>query len=257
MTIYQNLLQVIQRRGAGFLVLLDPDRLQTDQLTGLAERCAQSEVDALLVGSSLMLSTRFEKTIKEIKERVPLPLIIFPGNMAQISPFADAILYLSLISGRSSQHLIEQQVRAAPFIKEIGIEPIATGYLLVESGRLTSVQYMSGTLPIPRNKPDIAKAHALAAQYLGMKLVFMDAGSGAQQTVPAEMIRAVDEYVTLPLVVGGGIRDPRTAEEKVAAGADFVVIGNAFEDEPSASLKNAGRQGVSRLKEFAAAIHSR
>jgi phosphoglycerol geranylgeranyltransferase len=247
MTVYQNLLDIVRRRGAGFLVLLDPDRLQTDQLAGLAERCARSEVDALLVGSSLMLSTRFEPTLKEIKERVPLPVIIFPGNMAQISAHADAILYLSLISGRAPQYLIDQQVRAAPFIREIGIEPIATGYILIDSGRLTSVQYMSGTLPIPRDKPDIAKAHALAAEFMGMKLIFMDAGSGAQQSVPAEMIRAVDEYISLPLVVGGGIRDPRAAEEKVSAGADFVVIGNAFEEHESSG----------RLKEFAAAIHRR
>jgi len=247
MTVYQSLLDMVQRRGAGFLVLLDPDRLQTDRVTRLAEQCAQSQVDALLVGSSLMLSLRFQEAMKEIKERVPLPLIIFPGNMAQLSPYADAILFLSLISGRASQHLIEQQVRAAPFIKEIGIEPISTGYMLIDSGRLTSVQFMSNTLPIPRDKPDIAKAHALAAQYLGMKLIFMDAGSGAQQTVPEEMIQAVDEYVSLPLVVGGGIREPAVAHQKVLAGADFVVIGNAFEDQGA----------VGRLNEFAAAIHCR
>lgn len=247
MTVYETLQEVRQRRGAGFLVLLDPDRLETEQLTNLGERCAQSDVDALLVGSSLLLSLRFQEVLEKIKERVELPLIIFPGNMAQISRHADAILYLSLISGRTSHHLIEQQVRAAPLIKEIGIEPISTGYLLVDSGRLTSVQYMSASLPIPRDKPDIAKAHALAAQYLGMKLLFMDAGSGAQQTVPKEMIQAVDAYVSIPLVVGGGIRDPRVAEEKVRAGADFVVVGNAFEVKGSPG----------RLKEFAAAIHNR
>ncbi len=247
MTVYETLLEVVRRRGAGFLVLLDPDRLETAHLATLAEQCAQSDVDALLVGSSLLLSSRFPEVLEKIKERVRLPLIIFPGNMAQISAHADAILYLSLISGRASQHLIEQQVRAAPLIKEIGIEPISTGYLLVESGRLTSVQFMSNTLPLPRDKPDIARAHALAAQYLGMKLLFMDAGSGAQQSVPEEMIQAVDEYVSLPLVVGGGIREPRVAQEKVRAGANFVVVGNAFET----------RGDTGRLKEFAAAIHSR
>ncbi len=247
MTVYETLLEVVRRRGAGFLVLLDPDRLGTAHLATLAEQCAQSDVDALLVGSSLLLSSRFPEVLEKIKERVRLPLIIFPGNMAQISAHADAILYLSLISGRASQHLIEQQVRAAPLIKEIGIEPISTGYLLVDSGRLTSVQFMSNTLPLPRDKPDIARAHALAAQYLGMKLLFMDAGSGAQQSVPEEMIQAVDEYVSLPLVVGGGIREPRVAQEKVRAGADFVVVGNAFET----------RGNTGRLKEFAAAIHSR
>jgi putative glycerol-1-phosphate prenyltransferase len=247
MSVYEHLLDVTQRRGAGFLVLLDPDRLPAEELAELAERCVQSDVDAILVGSSLLLSLRFQEAMEKIKKHVKLPLIIFPGNMSQISKHADAILYLSLISGRTSQHLIEQQVRAAPLIREIGIEPISTGYMLVDSGRLTSVQYMSGTLPIPRDKPDIAQAHALAAQYLGMKLLFMDAGSGAQHPVPNEMIQAVDAYVTLPLVVGGGIRDPQVAQEKVRAGADFVVVGNAFE---------AGGD-IKFLMEFAAAIHTR
>jgi len=246
MTVYENLLDVTQRRGAGFLVLLDPDRLPAEELAGLAEKCVQSDVDAILVGSSLLLSLRFQEALEKIKKRVQLPLIIFPGNMSQISRHADAILYLSLISGRTSQHLIEQQVRAAPLIREIGIEPISTGYMLVDSGRLTSVQYMSGSLPLPRDKPDIAQAHALAAQYLGMKLLFMDSGSGAQHTVPNEMIQAVDAYVTLPLVVGGGIREPEVAQEKVRAGADFVVVGNAFE---------AGGD-IIFLREFAAAIHT-
>jgi putative glycerol-1-phosphate prenyltransferase len=244
---YQNLLEIVQRQGAGFLVLLDPDRLPVDRLTGLAEQCAESDADALLVGSSLMLSARFDETIRRIKENVSLPVIIFPGNLAQISPHADAILYLSLISGRNPHHLIEQQVRSAPYIREIGIEPISTGYMLIDSGRLTSVQYMSNTFPIPHDKPDIAQAHALAAEYLGMKLIFMDAGSGAQRTVSEEMIRAVDEYISLPLVIGGGIREPRTAQEKVAAGADFVVIGNALEEGAD----------TGRLKEFADAVHGR
>jgi phosphoglycerol geranylgeranyltransferase len=246
MSVYEHLLDVTQRRGAGFLVLLDPDRLPAEELAELAERCVQSDVDAILVGSSLLLSLRFQEALEKIKKHVQLPLIIFPGNMSQISRHADAILYLSLISGRTSQHLIEQQVRAAPLIREIGIEPISTGYMLVDSGRLTSVQYMSGTLPIPRDKPDIAQAHALAAQYLGMKLLFMDAGSGAQHPVPNEMIQALDAYVTLPLVVGGGIRDPQVAQEKVLAGAEFVVVGNALE---------AGGD-ISFLREFAAAIHT-
>jgi phosphoglycerol geranylgeranyltransferase len=247
MTTYDRLLQVTQRRGAGFLILLDPDRLPLEELTRLAEKSAQSDVDALLVGSSLLLSSRFEEVLEGIKQRTQLPVIIFPGNMAQISRHADAILYLSLISGRTSQYLIEQQVRAAPLIKEIGIEPISTGYMLVDAGQLTSVQYMSGSLPLPRDKPDIAKAHALAAQYLGMRLLYLDAGSGARQTVPDEIIQAVDDYVHLPLVVGGGIRDPKVAQEKVQAGAEFVVVGSAFE---------AGGD-LTRLREFASAIHTR
>ena len=247
MTVYERLLQVTQRKGAGFLILLDPDRLPLEKLTRLAEKSAQSDVDALLVGSSLLLSLGFQEAVEKIKERTSLPVIIFPGNMAQISGHADAILFLSLISGRASQHLIEQQVRAAPLIREIGIEPISTGYLLVDSGRLTSVQYMSSSLPLPRDKPDIAKAHALAAQYLGMKLLYLDAGSGAKQTVPNEIIQAIDAYVSVPQLVGGGIRNPAVAREKVQAGAKFVVVGNAFEAGADPTL----------LSEFAAAIHTR
>ena len=241
--ILDYLLEVGTRRGAGYLALLDPDRLSLEELERRAVLCAQAGADALLVGTSLMLSSRNAAVFSRLKERVGIPVISFPGSAGQVVPDADAILFLSLISGRNPELLIGQQVRAAPLLKEFGVEAIATGYMLVESGVLTSVEYMSGTRPIPRHKSDIAMAHALAAEYLGMKLVYLEAGSGAREPVPDEMVRAVAEYASLPVVVGGGIRDPDTARAKVDAGARFVVTGTVVEDD------------CSRLQELSAAVH--
>jgi phosphoglycerol geranylgeranyltransferase len=164
-----------------------------------------------------------------------------------LSRFADAVLFTALLSGRNPEFLIGEQVKGAPRVKEFGLEAIPTAYLLVESGAVTSVQYLSHTLPIPRDKIDIAKAHALAAEYLGMKLVYLEAGSGARLTVPEEMVGAVCRYISLPVICGGGIRHPHEAERKVQAGASFVVIGNRFQDKSSAGL----------FSEFADAIHGK
>jgi putative glycerol-1-phosphate prenyltransferase len=245
LTVYQRLLGVIKRKKAGFLVLLDPDRLSPREISDLALRAEKGGADGILVGSSLLLSTHFDEAIKKVKEKVKLPVIIFPGNANQVSKYADAVLFLSLISGRNPNLLIGEQVKAAPVIKEFGLEPIPTGYMLIESGKMTSVQFMSDTLPLPPNKPDIACAHALAAEYLGMKFIFMDAGSGADKSVPDFLIKEVKKFISVPLIIGGGIRDPETAKEKVKAGANFVVIGNALEEQG----------GNDRLKDFARAIH--
>lgn len=245
MTVYQRLLKVIKEKKAGFLVLLDPDRLSPREISDLAFTAEKSGADGILVGSSLLLSTHFDEAIKKIKEKVKLPVIIFPGNANQVSKYADAVLFLSLISGRNPNLLIGEQVKAAPVMREFGLEPIPTGYMLIESGKMTSVQFMSDTLPLPPNKPDIACAHALAAEYLGMKFVFMDAGSGADKSVPDFLIKEVKRFITVPLIIGGGIRDPEIAKEKVKAGANFVVIGNALEEKGNEKL----------LKDFGRVIH--
>jgi len=243
--VYQKLLRVIKEKKAGFLVLLDPDRLNPREIADLAYRAEKGGADGILVGSSLLLSTHFDEAIKKIKKRVKLPVIIFPGNANQVSRYADAVLFLSLISGRNPNLLIGEQVKAAPVIKEFGLEPIPTGYMLIESGKMTSVQFMSDTLPLPPNKPDIACAHALAAEYLGMRFIFMDAGSGALESVPEFLIKEVRRFISIPLIIGGGIRDPDTARAKVKAGAKFVVIGNALEEKGNDKI----------LKDFANAIH--
>jgi phosphoglycerol geranylgeranyltransferase len=243
MSVYQRLLKIKQENGAGFLVLLDPDRLDIKEIVELARKSEKGGADGFLVGSSLLLSSRFDESIKQIRSSVNLPVIIFPGNANQVSKYADAILFLSLVSGRNPHLLIGEQVKAAPMIKEFGLEPIPTGYLIIESGKTTSVQFMSDTQPIPKDKPDIAKAHALAAEYLGMKFVFLEAGSGAENPVPDLVIREIRDFISIPIIVGGGITKPEVAYKKVRNGASFVVIGNALEKDDSI------------IKEFAETIH--
>ncbi|MDD4053190.1 MAG: geranylgeranylglyceryl/heptaprenylglyceryl phosphate synthase [candidate division Zixibacteria bacterium] len=246
MTLFEKLLAVKQDRGAGFFLLLDPDQGDVGHMIALAESAADCGVDAILAGSSLVTCADFHDRLAHIKRATTLPVILFPGNSTQISPHADGILYLSLISGRNPQYLIEEQVRGAPLVKEYGLEPIPTGYMLIESGRPTSVQYVSGTMPIPRDKTDIARIHALAAGYMGMKVAYLEAGSGAAEPVPVEMIAAVADYGGLPVIVGGGIKSPHQAEQRVAAGASFVVVGNRFEGKPDLML----------ITEMADAIHT-
>jgi phosphoglycerol geranylgeranyltransferase len=245
MTVYQKLLDIKGKKGCGFFVLLDPDRKSPKTLADYVRKCADAGVDGFLFGSSLMIANHFEKTLLAVKKATRKPLIIFPGSSSMVSAHADAILFLSLISGRNPNLLIGEHVKAAPMIKQTGLEAIPTAYMLIESGVLTSVSYMSNTLPIPRDKPDIACAHALAGQYLGMKLVYLEAGSGAEQPVPLEMISRVSKYVDIPVIVGGGIIDAGYAEKVAASGASFVIIGNALE------------QGPEMVGEFARAIHQR
>ena len=245
MNIYNHLIEVIQTKGAAFLVLLDPDNLPEDKVSRFAKQCENSGVDGFLIGGSLLINDNLESFLIKLKTITSLPTIIFPGDVNQISSKADAILFLSVVSGRNPEHLIGKHVLAAPIIRKCGIEPIATGYLFIESGRTTTAQYMSGSLPIPRNKPGIAAATALAAEYLGMKLIYLEAGSGADNAIPNEMVKAVSTLCSIPVVVGGGIKTPATAKEKVENGAKIIVTGNFFEDETNWNL----------IKDFAEAVH--
>lgn len=245
MNIYNRLLEIKNKRGAGFLVLLDPDRLQTNHLPQAVETYQKAGADAFLVGSSLLLSSCFDRTIHTIKEVSQIPVIIFPGNSHQISSKADAILYLSLISGRNPDYLIGEHVKSAGLLKEYNLEPISTGYIIIDSGKMTSVLYMSNTKPIPSDKPDIAKAHALAAQYLGMKMIYLEAGSGAENHVPLGLVREVKQAIDIPVIVGGGIREPEVAARLIESGADFIVVGNALEQATKAE----------QLQNFSEAIH--
>lgn len=231
MPVLDYLLKVRDDKGAGFLLLLDPDRVPCDRMVAVAEAAGTHGVDAILAGGSMMTCGDFEDRMARIKRAASVPVILFPGNAHQITRHADGVLFLSLISGRNPNYLIEEQVRGAPLVKSYGLEAVPTGYILVESGAMTSVQYISGTAPIPRGKTDIAMAHALAARYLGMKLVYLEAGSGAVSPVPEEMITAVADYSELPIIVGGGIRHPQEALARVRAGASFVVVGTRLELE--------------------------
>lgn len=247
MNIYNQLLKIIEQKGAAYLILLDPDKLNPDKLQSFIRRCTDADVDGFLFGGSLLLNGDFDDFIKTVKQSTNLPAIIFPGAINQVSPYADAILFLSVVSGRNPEHLIGKHVLAAPLIRRANLEPISTAYILVESGTATTAQYMSGSLPVPRNKSEIAAATALASEYIGMKLIYLEAGSGAQQTVPNEMVKAVSSICTVPVIVGGGIKSPKTAKEKVDNGAKIIVTGNFFENENNWSL----------IKEFAAAVHKK
>ena len=232
---------------AAYWVLLDPDDFLPGKAADIARQAEHSGADALLVGGSLIHTDHFDDFVQSIKKKSSLPVILFPGDSTQLSRHADAILFLSLISGRNPVNLIGEHVKAAPLIKQYGIEPISTAYMLVESGSVTSVEFMSNTRPLPRNKPMIAAAHALAAQYMGMSMVYLEAGSGAPQPVPDDMIKLVRSYVDIPIIVGGGIRDAKTAQAKLRAGADIIVTGNLLRQ----------KNGLSVMKEIAAIVKSK
>jgi putative glycerol-1-phosphate prenyltransferase len=213
-------------------VLVDPDKQTENSLLRLIELAENARVDYFFVGGSLLMQDRFEQTIGSIKQHSKIPVIIFPGNNYQVSARADALLFLSLISGRNPEYLIGQQVVAAPLIKEAGLPVIPTGYLLIDGGRISTTSYITQTVPIPNDKPEIAVATALAGEMLGMKLIYLEAGSGAKNPVSAGLITAVKENITIPLIVGGGIRSAEQAEASCLAGADIIVVGNVLEKEP-------------------------
>lgn len=212
-------------------VLIDPDRQQEPQLLALIKQAAAAKVDFFFVGGSLLMEDVFEKTIAFVKANTDIPVVIFPGNNYQLSAQADALLMLSLLSGRNAEYLIGQHVVAAPAIKAAGLETIATGYLLIDGGRISTTSYITQTVPIPHDKPDIAVATALAGEMLGMQLIYLEAGSGAKNHVPEAMIHAVKKSIGIPLLVGGGIRSSEAAEAVCRAGADVIVVGNVLEKE--------------------------
>ena len=225
-------------------VLIDPDKPTDAQILSIVEKAKTADVDFFFVGGSLLVTDSLDHCIKLIKANCDIPVLIFPGNSLQISKYCDGFLLLSLISGRNPEMLIGRHVIAAPYLKLYGNEIIPTGYMLIDSGKATSVTYMSDTTPIPHDKDDIAMCTAIAGEMLGLKLIYLEAGSGALMPVSTSMISKVSQMIKIPLIVGGGIKTPEMAAEAVKAGADVIVIGTAFEKEPE------------MLKKFAEAIHS-
>jgi phosphoglycerol geranylgeranyltransferase len=216
---------------AQFILLLDPDKLPIENIKSVVESSIQCNVDIFFIGSSLIIDSNFDLFCEEVKKySADKSVIIFPGGSMQVSKHADGILFMSLISGRNPDFLIGQQVLAAANVKRSGIEAIPTAYMLVESGVTTSVEFMSNTKPLPPEKADIAAAHAMAAELLGFKLIYLEGGSGAKHSVSNKLIYAVKKSANLPLIVGGGIRTPEIAKEKVRAGANFIVCGTVFEN---------------------------
>ena len=224
-------------------VLIDPDKPTDAQILSIVDKAKSADVDFFFVGGSLLVTDSLDHCIKLIKEHCDIPVLIFPGNSLQISKYCDGFLLLSLISGRNPEMLIGRHVIAAPYLKLYGNEIIPTGYMLIDSGKATSVTYMSDTTPIPHDKDDIAMCTAIAGEMLGLKLIYLEAGSGALMPVSTSMISKVSQMIKIPLIVGGGIKTPEMAADAVKAGADVIVIGTAFEKEPEL------------LQQFAKAIH--
>lgn len=246
-SIFQQLIRIRDERGAGFIVLVDPDKLDRDRLPEFAATCREASVDALFVGGSLFTRyVEFETMIDELRRHSALPVIGFPGSVSQISERLDAVLYLSIVSSRNPEYLFGQHIHAAPLIRRLGVEPIPTGYMLIESGRITTAQYVSSSMPLPRSKPDVAVATAMAAEMMGMKMLFTDGGSGAEEPVPLEMVESITNACTAPLIVGGGLRSAMDVALRVEAGASFIVVGNAFEERDDAGY----------VREMAAAAHT-
>ena len=243
MKVYQSLLEKKKNGQKAFAVLIDPDKVTPSSLSSLVASANNSRVDYLFVGGSLVVSDHLDECIAQIKKESVIPVILFPGSPSQLSKHADALLYLSLISGRNPELLIGQHVISAPFVKKSGLEIISTGYLVIDGGAPTTVSYISGAAPIPADKAEIALCTAMAGEMLGQKLIYMDAGSGAKKPITEEMIALVAQNIEVPLVIGGGIRDAEKAYLNCKAGADVIVVGNAIEKEPSL------------LEEMAAAIH--
>lgn len=226
-------LRLLREQGRkAFAVLIDPDKVSLDTLPRFLEQAVAQRVDYFLVGGSLVTSSIMADVIALIKDQTGIPVVIFPGSNLHISPAADAILFLSLISGRNPEFLIGQHVVAAPILRKSGLAVLPTGYMLVDSGRQTTVSYISNTTPLPHDKPSVAACTAMAGEMLGLQLMYLDAGSGAQRPVPPEMIAAVRQSVAVPIVVGGGINTPQKAKMALDAGADLIVVGNGIEQNP-------------------------
>jgi putative glycerol-1-phosphate prenyltransferase len=226
--IYSTIVNNKKKGRKLFSVLIDPDKFDSTDIIAL---CEDAAVDFIMVGGSLITKGNFEDCIQTIKKATEIPIIIFPGNYMQISDKADAILLLSLISGRNADFLIGNHVAAAPLLKNSKLDILSTGYILVESGKPTTASYISNTAPIPHDKAEIAVSTAMAGEMLGLKLIYLDAGSGALYSVSEKMIQQVSKNISLPLIVGGGINTPPKATMACKAGADMIVVGNAIEKE--------------------------
>ncbi|MEI9942776.1 MAG: geranylgeranylglyceryl/heptaprenylglyceryl phosphate synthase [Chitinophagaceae bacterium] len=242
--IYHSLIERKKQGKKSFAVLIDPDKVNTSVLDELIELSISAKVDYLFVGGSLVISNHLDECVQHIKKNCNIPVILFPGSPTQISKYADALLYLSLISGRNPELLIGQHVVSAPFIRQSGLEIMPTGYIVIDGGAPTTVSYISNAAPVPADKSEIAMCTAMAGEMLGMKLIYMDAGSGAKRAISEHMIEAVAKTISCPLIIGGGITDAEKAYRNCKAGADLIVVGNAIEKDSSI------------IKEISSAIHS-
>ncbi|MEZ4954708.1 MAG: geranylgeranylglyceryl/heptaprenylglyceryl phosphate synthase [Saprospiraceae bacterium] len=239
MSILTQLEQAKQQGKKKFVVLIDPDKVRLGNMDNVLDNAVKAKVDYFFIGGSLIVNNQLDQCLLTIKEQCHIPMILFPGSSLQLSWKADAILFLSLISGRNPDLLIGNHVIAAPYLKLSPLEVMPTGYMLMDGGADTSVLYMSNTRPIPTHKEDIAVCTAMAGEMLGLRLLYMDAGSGAKIPIGEEIIESVSGAVSVPLVVGGGIKTPEKAAANAAAGADVIVVGNAIEKNPNLVMEMA------------------
>jgi putative glycerol-1-phosphate prenyltransferase len=242
--IYSSLCERKENGKKSFAVLIDPDKVNEEKLERLIRLSLAAKVDYFLVGGSLVISNYLDECVQFIKRNCAIPVLLFPGSSSQVSKYADALLYLSLISGRNPELLIGQHVVSAAAIKKSGLEIISTGYMVIDGGAPTTVSYISNATPLPADKNEIAMCTAMAGEMLGMKLIYMDAGSGAKVAISESMIAKVAQNIEVPLIVGGGIKEPEKAYLNCKAGADVIVIGNAIEKDESL------------ITEIASAVHS-
>jgi putative glycerol-1-phosphate prenyltransferase len=232
---YQKLIDA-RRRAPGFLWLVDPDKIDASNPDPRWARAGEIGVTAFLVGSSQDDEANLDKPLAILREHVTLPLILFPGSASQVSPHFDAVLFLSLLSGRNPEYLVGEQVKGTPLIRAYGIEPIPTGYILVGTGTETSVAKRSQTRPIAEDQADSICDHALCGEFMGHAFIYLEAGSGARKPIARSVIERVRAEISIPLIVGGGLKTPDACADAVSAGADFVVVGTALETDRSEDL---------------------
>lgn len=236
--IYNHILKSKVENEKLLAILLDPDKIDLDNMEILIEKINQSPATHIFIGGSLVKTNILDELVLKIKEDCDLPIVLFPGNPSQISDQADALLFLTLISGRNPDFLIEHQVKAVPILKQTDLEIISTGYILIESGTQTAVERVSKTKPLDKNNPEYILQTAQAGEMLGNKLIYLEAGSGAAIAVPKEIIKLVSQNIEIPLIVGGGIVDLQGIQTAYDSGADLVVIGTAFENDVDFFNKN-------------------
>ena len=226
-----NYIQNASRKGEKLLaILLDPDKSTIDEIPSILKKIENLNANFIFVGGSFVEDGVTANFVKELKENTLLPVILFPGDYSQVTNYADGLLFLSLLSGRNPEYLIEQQIKAVPFLKNSTLEIIPTGYILIDGGTNSSVLKVSKTTPIPQDNIELAVATAVAGMYKGKQLIYLEAGSGAKQAVNAELISEVKKNITIPLIVGGGIKSKKQLNNAFKNGADLVVIGTAIEN---------------------------
>ena len=229
MNIYKKITVNRKANKKSFALLIDPDKQNKNQLLSIIEKANDANTDYFFVGGSLLTNDSLDLCLNTLKENSTIPIVLFPGNAMQVNDKADGILFLSLISGRNAEMLIGKQVITAPILKKSSLEVLPTGYILIDSGKPTTVSYMSNTTPIPANKNTVAACTAMAGEMLGLKLIFMDGGSGAKNPISEAMIKEVRKSISVPLIIGGGINSGKKAIANCKAGADIIVVGNAIE----------------------------